>query len=230
MSVPQPPLGLSGGSSRRFVGAASLAAALVAAACLSPDRDRLTAADPPTTTGGTPKETLFGGRPLFAGWPKGQTPDAVIVFTGQTWGYLQPCGCSRPQTGGLERRAVFIKQLKDKGWPVAGVDLATYPENRLADQETQVRPTLKASARWALRRGIGKTESGRPDMHGPYAGRGAAPVQLAATWGVVPGNQHASGCSRPAGAAQRGGANRGRESRRCPSVSQAGRQGLRMRT
>jgi hypothetical protein len=59
----------------------------------------------------------------FPDWPKDAKPEAVLVVTGQTYGYLQPCGCSRPQLGGLERRANFVKSLKDRGWPVAGVDL-----------------------------------------------------------------------------------------------------------
>ncbi|MBP3955879.1 hypothetical protein J8F10_11340 [Gemmata sp. G18] len=83
--------------------------------------------DPPAPAKG--KEPVSGNPPLFVGWPKGQKPEAVLVFTGQTFGLLQPCGCSRPQTGGLERRAVFIQSLKDKGWPVAGIDLGDlYPE------------------------------------------------------------------------------------------------------
>ena len=61
--------------------------------------------------------------PLFTAWPKDTKPDAVLFITGQTYGYLQPCGCSRPQLGGLERRANLVKSLKDKGWPVTGVDL-----------------------------------------------------------------------------------------------------------
>src|SRR6476646_7006724 len=52
----------------------------------------------------------------FATWPRDTKPDAVLVITGQTYGYLQPCGCSRPQIGGLERRANFIAGLKAKGW------------------------------------------------------------------------------------------------------------------
>ncbi len=105
-------------SSLRRLALVGLAGALAAFASTS-------AADPPVK----PKETLVGGMPLFAGWPANTKPDAVIVFTGQTFGLLQPCGCSRPQTGGLERRAVFIESLKAKGWPVAGIDLGDlYPE------------------------------------------------------------------------------------------------------
>lgn len=64
-----------------------------------------------------------GDGALFATWPKGVKPDAVLVLSGQSFGYLQPCGCSRPQKGGLERRANFIASLRAKDWPVAGADL-----------------------------------------------------------------------------------------------------------
>ncbi len=74
-----------------------------------------------------PKATLPGstkvdGQPMFADWPKA-APDLVLVVSGQTYGYLQPCGCSRPQQGGLERRYNFIQQLKAKGWNVVGLDV-----------------------------------------------------------------------------------------------------------
>ena len=66
---------------------------------------------------------------LFASWPKNAKPDAVIILSGQTFGYVQPCGCSRPQKGGLEPRANFIDSLRKKGWSVAGVDLGdVYPD------------------------------------------------------------------------------------------------------
>ena len=86
-------------------------------------------ASPPI--GPSDKEPTVDGQPLFASWPQkgAQKPDAAIILTGQTFGLLQPCGCSRPQRGGLERRMQFIQSLKSKGWPVAGVDLGDiYPE------------------------------------------------------------------------------------------------------
>ena len=58
--------------------------------------------------------------PLFRNWGK---PDLAIAVTGQMYGYLQPCGCSRPQYGGLARRYNFLKSLRDKGWPVVALDL-----------------------------------------------------------------------------------------------------------
>jgi hypothetical protein len=52
---------------------------------------------------------------LFRDWPK---PDAVIVFSGQQWGYLEPCGCSPQfQKGGLARRMTFIRSLAQRQWP-----------------------------------------------------------------------------------------------------------------
>src|SRR5437868_6306161 len=75
-----------------------------------------------------PKVPQIGGQAIFAGWPAGVKPDAVVMLTGQTFGYVQPCGCTRPQKGGIERRANFVKSLKDKGWPGAAGDLGdVYP-------------------------------------------------------------------------------------------------------
>ena len=50
-------------------------------------------------------------------------PDLVLLLSGQMYGYLQPCGCARPQLGGLERRFEALKKLRDKGWPVSAADL-----------------------------------------------------------------------------------------------------------
>ncbi len=66
------------------------------------------------------------GSGLFFGW---DTPLFAVVLSAQEHGYLQPCGCSDPQIGGLERRYNFLQSLrlpKDKGgrgWPVVAYDL-----------------------------------------------------------------------------------------------------------
>jgi hypothetical protein len=67
----------------------------------------------------------FPGR-LFRDWDK---PDLVIVLTGQQHGYLEPCGCSSPQVGGLERRYNLLKLFESNGWPYAAVDLGDVPQN-----------------------------------------------------------------------------------------------------
>jgi len=75
----------------------------------------------------SPKGTTKAAEPpLFVDWPDAK-PEAVLVLSGQMYGYLQPCGCSRPQLGGLERRAQFITHLRNKGWPVIGVDVGDLP-------------------------------------------------------------------------------------------------------
>lgn len=65
------------------------------------------------------------GLPMFAGWEK---PEVALLLSGQQHGYLQPCGCSEPQFGGLVRRYNFLQSLKDKGWPVVAVDLGDIPD------------------------------------------------------------------------------------------------------
>jgi hypothetical protein len=164
MTVPSTPARPRARAGRSF-GLACLAAAALGAALLAGRPGPPAAAADPVP--GKPKESLIGGRPLFAGWPDGKKPDAVIVFSGQTFGYLQPCGCSRPQTGGLERRAVLIKSLEAKGWPVAGVDLGDLaadkpPPNRpfLADQaKLKYVATMNALRDMGyLAAGVGRTE------------------------------------------------------------------------
>ena len=59
--------------------------------------------------------------PLFEGW---DGPAAVLVFTGEQHGFLEPCGCTSGQTGGLARRADLMRTLRqDRQWPTAGLDL-----------------------------------------------------------------------------------------------------------
>jgi hypothetical protein len=110
------------------------------------------------------KEPVVDGQPLFAQWPgKGQQkPDAAIILTGQTYGLLQPCGCSRPQKGGLERRMQLMNTLKAKGWPVAGVDLGDiYPDKTSFQDQGLLRykTTMNALREMGyIAVGVGKTE------------------------------------------------------------------------
>ncbi len=87
---------------------------------------------PPPEAGTWPS---VGGAKVFSTWPAAQKPEAVLILSGQTFGFLSPCGCSRPQTGGLERRANLVARLKTKGWPVAGVDLGDFYPARSAVKE-----------------------------------------------------------------------------------------------
>jgi hypothetical protein len=78
--------------------------------------------------GPEPESTPGGGAAppmrLFRLWPQDRQPDLVLVLTGESWGFIQPCGCSSPQFGGLERRHNFIQSLtKERHWPVVALDL-----------------------------------------------------------------------------------------------------------
>ncbi|QDT17924.1 multiheme c-type cytochrome [Alienimonas californiensis] len=66
----------------------------------------------------------------LAAWEK---PTAAVVLTGEVHGYLEPCGCSEKQNGGVARRSALFKELRDeKGWDVVAADLGgTVRRNRL---------------------------------------------------------------------------------------------------
>src|SRR5262249_23944116 len=77
----------------------------------------------PEPDGGTGGEEKPGAG-LFRLWPQDRQPGLVLVLCRGTFGYMQPCGCSFPQYGGLERRYNFMKGLvQERGWPVAALDL-----------------------------------------------------------------------------------------------------------
>ena len=59
---------------------------------------------------------------LFANWPKSLA--AVLVVSGQMDGYLEPCGCTQGQLGGLIRRYEFVERLRSQN-PVALIDLGS---------------------------------------------------------------------------------------------------------
>jgi hypothetical protein len=50
-------------------------------------------------------------------------PAAVLIVSGQQEGYLEPCGCSAEQIGGLIRRFDFIERLRTRNWPIRLVEL-----------------------------------------------------------------------------------------------------------
>lgn len=56
-------------------------------------------------------------------YKKWKKPAAALVLSGEQHGYIEPCGCSETQSGGLARRADLIHELMKDGWPVAGLDL-----------------------------------------------------------------------------------------------------------
>ncbi len=71
---------------------------------------------------GVPFDPIKVNGPIFVDWPK---PKLALVITGNQEGYLEPCGCAGldRMKGGMSRRYTLFRQLRDKGWPVVGVDL-----------------------------------------------------------------------------------------------------------
>lgn len=59
---------------------------------------------------------------FFKNWPK---PEFALLITGKIEGYLEPCGCAgiERMKGGMGRRFMLFKQLREQGWPVVGMDV-----------------------------------------------------------------------------------------------------------
>ncbi len=59
-------------------------------------------------------------------------PAAVLIVSGEQDGYMEPCGCSAEQIGGLIRRYDFVERLHDQNWPTALIELGTLIKNPAA--------------------------------------------------------------------------------------------------
>lgn len=89
--------------------------------------------------------------------------DVCLILTGQMYGYLQPCGCSRPQVGGLERRYELMKRLTQNGYALSAGDLGD-----LASKEQ-----AGAQNRWKYEIAVKSLKSMS------YAGMALGPTELA---------------------------------------------------
>jgi len=111
----------------------------------------------------------FQAPPLFQA---GENRSLSFVLSGEQQGYLQPCGCSRPQLGGLVRRYNFMESLRTKGWPVVAVDLgdiAAGPDESQSPAENH--PLLYVKYRYSMKAlnllgysaiGVGEAELSMP--------------------------------------------------------------------
>ena len=99
---------------RRAVVSVCLAAALLAYVGCSSDRKP----GPVTNLG-----AVQGPDNIADAEPR--TPDAVLVVSGQQIGYLEPCGCTEGQSGGLGRRADLMAGLRAQGTPIVPIDLGS---------------------------------------------------------------------------------------------------------
>jgi hypothetical protein len=81
-------------------------------------------------------------RKLLAHWP---TPAGALIISGQQLGYLEPCGCTKGQRGGLARRMDLIERLRAQGWPLALLDLGSLindPNTAGGPEETRIRYSI----------------------------------------------------------------------------------------
>ncbi len=52
--------------------------------------------------------------------------DFCIIFSGEERGYLEPCGCTRPQSGGIAKRHTFIESLSEPSLTISLGDLVDH--------------------------------------------------------------------------------------------------------
>ena len=67
------------------------------------------------------------GSKHFADWPR---PEAALIISGEQLGYLEPCGCTEGQLGGMLRRYRLVEELtQERKWPLTLVDLGSLVKN-----------------------------------------------------------------------------------------------------
>jgi hypothetical protein len=85
--------------------------------------------DETTNTGGSAAVSLpskeyhdFAAKYLKS-WPSDRMPEMILLFSGQQHNYEAPCGCTEPQSGGLERRYNLFSMIRGFGIPTVAMDL-----------------------------------------------------------------------------------------------------------
>ncbi len=111
---------MDGTGYRPWAGVALCASVLVYAGCSwSSGTDKQTG--PPPTAKESSTATPALGKPLA----NLGNPAAVLIITGQQDGYMEPCGCTEDQSGGLIRRFDLVERIHALNWPTALVDLGS---------------------------------------------------------------------------------------------------------
>ena len=106
-------------SYRPLVALGLVAGLLTYVGCSSPKN----ATDTASPAGGSVPPAPAAGTKLVANWP---TPAGALVISGEQFGYLEPCGCTQGQLGGLKRRYDLVERLRDQQkWPLVLLDLGS---------------------------------------------------------------------------------------------------------
>ena len=104
------------------------------------------------TSGNAPRDKFNNGEESeqaegeYVPFEKWQKPVVALIISGQMHGYVDPCGCSEPQYGGLPRRYNFIQSLKAKKWDVVGVDLGELPASKGIHEQNLLKYQLSVKA------------------------------------------------------------------------------------
>jgi hypothetical protein len=126
---------------------------------------------------------------LFQNWGK---PLLAIVLTGEEHGYMEPCGCSEPQYGGMLRRYNFMESLRNKGWPLVALDLGDVAQKEPNPQQyVKYRYSMQALKLLGYAAmGVGELELSMPLQKaiGEFRLNNGTPKLLAATIKAVPKN------------------------------------------
>lgn len=108
-------------TSLRPLAAVGLVAVLIGYVGCSKPRDQATTSAAKKNE--PPKSAAAPSSKLFADWP---TPAGALVIAGEQLGYLEPCGCTEGQLGGLLRRYDLLERLREnQKWPLVIVDLGS---------------------------------------------------------------------------------------------------------
>lgn len=88
---------------------------------------------------------------------KPDSPKFTLVFTAAQVGYLEPCGCSPDQRGGVARAATVVDEIRAEGTPVLLVDggdrffPAATPGDELAARQTKMQAEAMARVTRAMK-------------------------------------------------------------------------------
>lgn len=95
------------------------------------------ASDEPATN-----DSGYGAMELqFKKWP---VPKAALILTGEQHGYIEPCGCTENQSGGVSRRGELIRQLDELKWKTAGLDVGGLVRRSRRQSELKFTTLVKA--------------------------------------------------------------------------------------
>ena len=113
---------------------------------------------------GVPFDPIKVNGPIFVDWPK---PQLALVITGNQEGYLEPCGCAGldRMKGGMSRRYSLFRQLRNKGWPVVGIDVGGIAKGfgKQAELKFQIAVNAMSEMRYST------ATLGLSDLHLPTA-------------------------------------------------------------